>query len=71
VLLSGIKLPDIDGYTVARLGKTLRAELEVILMTGYAPSPLPGGAANAGVSRAAPALCAGYLPCTVATAAAT
>lgn len=41
MLLSGIKLPNIDGYTVARFGKTLRVELEVILMTGYAPSPLP------------------------------
>lgn len=41
LLLSDIKLPDIDGYTVARIGKTLRPELKVILMTGYAPSPLP------------------------------
>jgi DNA-binding NtrC family response regulator len=41
VLLSDIKLPDIDGYTVAWIGKTLRPELKVILMTGYAPSPLP------------------------------
>ena len=41
VLLSDIKLPDIDGYEVARIGKRLRPELKVILMTGYAPSPLP------------------------------
>lgn len=41
VLLSDIKLPDIDGYAVARIGTTLRPELKVILMTGYAPSPLP------------------------------
>ena len=41
VLLSDIKLPDIDGYTVAQIGKRLRPELKVILMTGYAPSPLP------------------------------
>jgi CheY-like chemotaxis protein len=41
VLLSDIKLPDIDGYEVARIGKKLRPELKVILMTGYAPSPLP------------------------------
>jgi DNA-binding NtrC family response regulator len=41
MLLSDIKLPDIDGYTVARIGKTLRPELKVILMTGYAPLPLP------------------------------
>ena len=41
MLLSDIKLPDIDGYEVARIGKRLRPELKVILMTGYAPSPLP------------------------------
>ena len=41
VLLSDIKLPDIDGYEVARIGKKLRPELKVILMTGYAPVPLP------------------------------
>jgi CheY-like chemotaxis protein len=33
VLLSDIKLPDIDGYEVARIGKKLRPELKVILMT--------------------------------------
>lgn len=41
VLLSDIKLPDIDGYTVAQIGKRIRPDLKVILMTGYAPSPLP------------------------------
>jgi CheY-like chemotaxis protein len=41
VLLSDIKLPDIDGYEVARIGKKLRPDLKVILMTGYAPSSLP------------------------------
>jgi CheY-like chemotaxis protein len=41
MLLSDIKLPDIDGYKVAEAGATLRPGLKVILMTGYAPSPLP------------------------------
>jgi len=41
VLLSDIKLPDIDGYQVAEAARTLRPGLKVILMTGYAPSPLP------------------------------
>ena len=41
VLLSDIKLPDIDGYRVAETGKALRPGLKVILMTGYAPTPLP------------------------------
>ena len=41
MLLSDIKLPDIDGYQVAEAGNALRPGLKVILMTGYAPSPLP------------------------------
>jgi len=41
VLLTDIKLPDIDGYRVAEAARTLRPGLKVILMTGYAPSPLP------------------------------
>jgi CheY-like chemotaxis protein len=41
LLLSDIKLPDIVGYEVARIGKKLRPDLKVILMTGYAPSSLP------------------------------
>lgn len=41
VLLSDIKLPDIDGYQVAEAGNALRPGLKVILMTGYASSPLP------------------------------
>jgi DNA-binding NtrC family response regulator len=41
VLLSDIKLPDMDGYRVAEAASALRPGLKVILMTGYAPSPLP------------------------------
>jgi len=41
VLLSDIKLPDIDGYQVAAAGSALRPGLKVILMTGYAPSLPP------------------------------
>jgi CheY-like chemotaxis protein len=41
LLLSDIKLPDIDGYRVAEAATARRPGLKVILMTGYAPSPLP------------------------------
>ena len=41
VLLSDIKLPDMDGYQIAQAGRALRPDLKVILMTGYAPTPLP------------------------------
>jgi DNA-binding NtrC family response regulator len=41
MLLSDIKLPDIDGYQVAEAGNALRPGMKVILMTGFAPSPLP------------------------------
>lgn len=41
VLLSDIKLPGMNGYELAEAGKALRPELIVILMTGYAPLPLP------------------------------
>jgi CheY-like chemotaxis protein len=41
VLLSDIKLPDIDGYQVAEAARNLRPGVKVILMTGYAPTPLP------------------------------
>lgn len=41
LLLSDIKLPDIDGYRVAEAATVRRPGLKVILMTGYAPSPLP------------------------------
>jgi len=41
VLLSDIKLPGMNGYELAEAGKALRPDLKVILMTGYAPAPLP------------------------------
>jgi DNA-binding NtrC family response regulator len=41
VLLSDIKLPGINGYELAEAAKALRPHLKVILMTGYAPTPLP------------------------------
>ncbi len=37
VLLSDIRLPGPSGYELAEAGKTLRPELKIILMTGYAP----------------------------------
>lgn len=41
LLLSDIRLPGADGYELATTGCALRPELKVILMTGYAPTPLP------------------------------
>lgn len=41
VLLSDIRLPGPDGYQLAEAGRALRPTLKVILMTGYAPTPLP------------------------------
>ncbi|HET7663265.1 MAG TPA: response regulator [Rhodanobacteraceae bacterium] len=41
LLLSDIRLPGPDGYELAATGCALRPELKVILMTGYAPTPLP------------------------------
>ena len=41
VLLSDIKLPGMNGYELAEAAKALRPQLKVILMTGYAPTPLP------------------------------
>jgi DNA-binding NtrC family response regulator len=41
VLVSDIKMPYMDGYTLAVAGVTMRPELKVLLMTGYAQNPPP------------------------------
>jgi DNA-binding NtrC family response regulator len=41
VLLSDIRLPGMNGYQLAEAGRALRPELKIILMTGYAPGPMP------------------------------
>ena len=41
VLVSDIRLPGISGYELATAGQTLRPDLKMILMTGYAPSLPP------------------------------
>lgn len=41
VLVSDIRLPGISGYELAAAGKSLRPDLKMILMTGYAPSLPP------------------------------
>lgn len=41
LLLSDIRLPGADGYELAAAGFSLRPRLKVVLMTGYAPTPLP------------------------------
>lgn len=41
VLVSDIRLPGLNGYELAEAGRTLRPELKLILMTGYAPRVPP------------------------------
>ena len=41
VLVSDIRLPGISGYELAAAGKSLRPQMKMILMTGYAPSLPP------------------------------
>jgi CheY-like chemotaxis protein len=41
VLVSDIKMPRMDGYTLAEAGLKLRPELKILLMTGYAQEPPP------------------------------
>ncbi len=41
VLVSDIKMPRMDGYSLAEAGLTLRPELKILLMTGYAQDPPP------------------------------
>ena len=47
LLLSDIKLPGMNGYQLAEAGRALRPDLKIILMTGYAPGPMPSGLRNA------------------------
>ena len=47
VLLSDIRLPGMNGYQLAEAGRSLRPELKIILMTGYAPGPMPPTLQNA------------------------
>jgi CheY-like chemotaxis protein len=42
LLVSDIKMPRMDGYALAEAGLTLRPELKILLMTGYAHEPPPG-----------------------------
>lgn len=41
VLVSDIRLPGKSGYELAAAGKSLRPDLRIVLMTGYAPSLPP------------------------------
>jgi DNA-binding NtrC family response regulator len=41
ILLSDIRLPGMNGYQLAEAGRALRPDLKIILMTGYAPGPMP------------------------------
>jgi CheY-like chemotaxis protein len=39
LLVSDVKMPRMDGYTLAEAGYALRPGLKVVLMTGYAQEP--------------------------------
>jgi DNA-binding NtrC family response regulator len=41
LLVSDIKMPRMDGYALIRAGLTLRPDLKVLMMTGYAEDPPP------------------------------
>lgn len=39
VLVSDVKMPRMDGYTLAAAGLTVKPELQILMMTGYAQDP--------------------------------
>jgi CheY-like chemotaxis protein len=39
VLVSDVKMPRMDGYTLAAAGLTMKPELQILMMTGYAQDP--------------------------------
>jgi CheY-like chemotaxis protein len=41
LLVSDIKMPRMDGYALAEAGLTLKPDLKILLMTGYAQAPPP------------------------------
>jgi DNA-binding NtrC family response regulator len=41
VLLTDVKMPGMNGYQLAEAGLSLRPELKVMLMTGYADEAIP------------------------------
>lgn len=41
LLVSDIKMPRMDGYSLAEAGLALKPDLKVLLMTGYAQDPPP------------------------------
>jgi CheY-like chemotaxis protein len=42
ILVSDVKMPRMDGYALAEAGLTVRPELKILMMTGYAQE-LPAG----------------------------
>jgi len=42
LLVSDVKMPRMDGYALAEAGLTLRPDLKILLMTGYAQDPPAG-----------------------------
>jgi CheY-like chemotaxis protein len=49
LLVSDMKMPGLNGYQLVEAGTTLRPDLKVLLMTGYAQDPVPESMTQAGV----------------------
>ena len=49
VLVSDIKMPRMDGYALTQAGLTLRPDLKIVLMTGYAQEPPPEIVQSSGI----------------------
>jgi CheY-like chemotaxis protein len=49
LLISDIKMPGLSGYQVVDFGRSLRPDLKVLLMTGYAQEPVPRRMSESGV----------------------
>jgi CheY-like chemotaxis protein len=49
LLISDIKMPRMNGYQLVEAGTSLRPQLKVLLMTGYAQDPIPENMARAGI----------------------
>jgi CheY-like chemotaxis protein len=49
LLISDVKMPGLSGYQLVDASLTLRPDLKVLLMTGYAQEPIPKRITQAGI----------------------
>jgi CheY-like chemotaxis protein len=49
LLISDVKMPGLNGYQLVEASLTLRPDLKVLLMTGYAQEPIPKRMTQAGI----------------------